>query len=148
MSSVDVISDAKLLIVCVNLNGPRGTQIPGKILLWVFLCRCLEIRLTFKLVDWGLPWWYRGWESTYQRKGHEFDLWSGEIPHASEKLNPCSTTTEPAPLQQETHAPQLESGSCCQKLEKVPTKQQRRRAAKNKIIFFLIGKLSKEDFPP
>ena len=25
----------------------------------------------------GLPWWFSGWESTFQCRGHKFDLWSG-----------------------------------------------------------------------
>ena len=28
--------------------------------------------------------------------GHEFDPWSGKIPHAMEQLSPCPTATEPA----------------------------------------------------
>ena len=37
-----------------------------------------------------------GWESTCQCRGHEFEPWSGKIPHAVEQLGPCATTTEPA----------------------------------------------------
>ena len=29
-------------------------------------------------------------------QGHGFDSWSGKIPHATEKLSLCTTTTEPA----------------------------------------------------
>ena len=28
-------------------------------------------------------------------RGHGFNPWSGEIPHAVEELSPCATTTEP-----------------------------------------------------
>ena len=35
-----------------------------------------------------------GKESCEDRR-HEFDPWSGKIPHALERLNPCATTTEP-----------------------------------------------------
>ena len=34
--------------------------------------------------------------STCQCRGHGFEPWSGKIPHATEQLNPCATTTEPA----------------------------------------------------
>ena len=43
----------------------------------------------------GLPWWHSGWESTCQCRGHGFEPWSGKIPHATEQLSPCTTTTEP-----------------------------------------------------
>ena len=42
----------------------------------------------------GLPWWYSGWESACQCRGHGFAPWSGRIPHAAEQLSPCATTTE------------------------------------------------------
>ena len=35
-------------------------------------------------------------ESACQRRGHGFEPWSGNIPHAAEQLSPCATTTEPA----------------------------------------------------
>ena len=28
-------------------------------------------------------------------QGHGFEPWSGKIPHATDQLNPCATTTEP-----------------------------------------------------
>ena len=31
-----------------------------------------------------------------QCRGHGFEPWSGKIPHATEQLSPCATTTEPA----------------------------------------------------
>ena len=34
-------------------------------------------------------------ESTYQCRGHGLDPWSGKIPHATEQLSLCATTTEP-----------------------------------------------------
>ena len=43
----------------------------------------------------GLPWWRSGEESTCQFRGHGFEPWSGKIPHATEQLSPCTTTTEP-----------------------------------------------------
>ena len=43
----------------------------------------------------GLPWWLSGKESACQCSRHEFDLWSGKIPHAVEQLIPCATATEP-----------------------------------------------------
>ena len=51
--------------------------------------------LVIKTRKQGRPWWCSGWESTCQCRGHEFDPWSGKIPHAAEQLSPCTTTTEP-----------------------------------------------------
>ena len=48
-----------------------------------------------KVLIWGLPWWLSGKESTSQCRKLRFDPWSRRIPHALEKLNPCSTTIEP-----------------------------------------------------
>ena len=62
-------------------------------------------------------------------QGTQFDPWSEKIPHASEQLSPCTTTTE-APMprahaphqekspQWEAHALQQESSSCLPQLEK------------------------------
>ena len=35
-------------------------------------------------------------ESACQCRGHRFNPWSRKIPHATEQLSPCTTTTEPA----------------------------------------------------
>ena len=40
------------LILCVNLTRPQGAQIFGQTLFWLFLWRCLWMRLTFESVDW------------------------------------------------------------------------------------------------
>ena len=45
---------------------------------------------------WGLPWWFRGKESTRQCRGHRFDPWSGKILHATGQLGPWAATAEPA----------------------------------------------------
>ena len=45
--------------------------------------------------DWRLPWWYSGWASTCQGRGHRSDPRCGRMPHAAEQLNPRTTTTEP-----------------------------------------------------
>ena len=34
-------------------------------------------------------------ELACQCKGHGFEPWPGKIPHATEQLSPCATTTEP-----------------------------------------------------
>ena len=47
----------------------------------------------------GLPWWYGGWQSACQCRGHRFKPWSGRIPHAAEQLGPWATITEPARLE-------------------------------------------------
>ena len=44
---------------------------------------------------WGLPWWRSGWDFACQRRGHGFEPWYGKIPHATEQLSSCTTTTEP-----------------------------------------------------
>ena len=51
----------------------------------------------------GLPWWCSGWESACQCRGHRFEPWSGKIPHATEQLSPCATTTEPVRLELVLH---------------------------------------------
>ena len=43
----------------------------------------------------GLPWWLSGKEFTCQCRRHGSDPWSRKIPHATEQLSPCATTTEP-----------------------------------------------------
>ena len=43
----------------------------------------------------GRPWWLSDKESSCQCRRHRFDPWSRKIPHATEQLNPCATTTEP-----------------------------------------------------
>ena len=51
--------------------------------------------LIVKPHSWGFPWWCSGWESACRCRGHGFYPWSRKIPHASEQLSPCATTTEP-----------------------------------------------------
>ena len=41
-----------------------------------------------------LPWWCSSKESTCQCRGHRFDPWSGNIPHATGPLIPRAPTTE------------------------------------------------------
>ena len=41
----------------------------------------------------GLPWGRSGWESACQCRGRGFEPWSRKIPHATEQLSPCITTT-------------------------------------------------------
>ena len=45
----------------------------------------------------GLPWWLHSKESTCWCKRHRFDSWSGNIPQATEHVNPGATTPEPVP---------------------------------------------------
>ena len=51
---------------------------------------------TFKSIKYsqGLPWWLSGGESACQCRGHRFGPWSGNIPHAMEQLNPCTTAVK------------------------------------------------------
>ena len=43
----------------------------------------------------GLPWWFIGKEHTRVNAGDGFNPWSGKVPHVSEQLSPCTTSTEP-----------------------------------------------------
>ena len=43
----------------------------------------------------GLPWWFSGKESTCQWRRHEFNPWSGTIPHTVEQLSQYTATFEP-----------------------------------------------------
>ena len=43
-----------------------------------------------------LPWCLSGKESACQCRKHEFNPWSGKIPHAAEQLGPGAKTIEPA----------------------------------------------------
>ena len=57
---------------------------------WHILFRLLVIAsLKYKTLD--LP----EYKSAWQCGGHQFDPWSGKIPHAVEQLSPCSTTIDP-----------------------------------------------------
>ena len=42
----------------------------------------------------GFPWWLSGKESACQCREHEFDPWSGKIPHAMEQWSLWITTTQ------------------------------------------------------
>ena len=53
-----------------------------------------HVTLSEKLTDMRLPSWPSGWESACQCRGHGFDPWSREIPHASERLIPWATATK------------------------------------------------------
>ena len=50
----------------------------------------------FKNSGTGLPWWCSGEESACQCRGHGLETWSEKIPHATEQVSLCATTTEPA----------------------------------------------------
>ena len=43
--------------------------------------------------DGELSWWYSGWESACQCRGHWFGPWLRKIPLAVEQLSQCATTT-------------------------------------------------------
>ena len=106
-----------------------------------------------------LPWLLTNKESTCQYRRHEFDPWSGKIPHVTEQLSPCAMTTNPLcalepqslnywsphileptlhnkrkPPQWEACAPRLESSPHLLQLEKACAQHQRPSAAKNKQI--------------
>ena len=56
--------------------------------------RSFATRLPGKLQkDAGLPQKLSGEESTCQCRRHGFEPRSGKVPHATEQLNPCATTT-------------------------------------------------------
>ena len=72
--------------------GTRNANVQGR-RRWIFQLKQRDLKF------WGLPWWRSGWESACQCRGHGFEPWSGEIPHATEQLGPWATTTEPACLE-------------------------------------------------
>ena len=71
------------------------------------------ISTTFQNVYIGLPWLLSGKESGCQCDGHEFEPWSGKIPHALGQLNHCPTLQrwacilEPGSSNHWGHVPQL-----------------------------------------
>ena len=98
--------------------------------------------VAFKKELLGLPWWFSGWESSCQCRGHGFEPLSGKIPHTVEQLSspqllslrsrvrkpqllsPHATTTEAhaprahalqqeKPLQGEARAPQQRVAPAC-----------------------------------
>ena len=42
-----------------------------------------------------VQWLKKKKKSACQCRRHEFDAWSGKIPHAEEQLSLCATTSEP-----------------------------------------------------
>ena len=72
-------------------------KVPGEVAAGEFLraSRASARHLSSLIDNGGLPWWHSGWESACQCGEHGFDPWSGRIPHATEQLSPCTTTTEP-----------------------------------------------------
>ena len=66
----------------------------SKLLSWAGVAQ----RQLQEVYKWGLPWWLSGKEFTCQCRRHGFDLKSRKIPHTTEQVNLCTTTTEvPAP---------------------------------------------------
>ena len=47
----------------------------------------------------GISWWFSGWESACQCRGHGFDPWLGKIPYAMGQLSLSATTTMPMHLE-------------------------------------------------
>ena len=54
-----------------------------------------EIKSAAEGAGWGHPWWFSGWESACQCRGHGFDPWFRRIPHAAGQVGPCVTAIEP-----------------------------------------------------
>ena len=74
---------------CLLAGLPSSTRSISNL----FPCCCQVILLKYRSKP---PWWRSGQESACQCRGHGFEPWSGKIPHATEQLSPCTTTTEPA----------------------------------------------------
>ena len=86
--------------VCKNfLHSHKNIYLPllflRQQLSWFFSCTIWRVDTRNTLLFSGLPWWRSGWESACQCRGHGFEPWSGKIPHSTEQLSPCATTTEP-----------------------------------------------------
>ena len=110
-----------------------------------------EHRTTLEISTLGLPWWCSSWESACWCRGPGFEPWSGKIPHATEQLSPCATTTEPArhnywsphaksPCSTPGESTTMRSTRTAMKssprlrqLEKAFAQQRRPSAAKNKL---------------
>ena len=72
----------------------------------------------------GLPWWLGGKDSTCQCKTHGLDSWSRKIPHATEQLSLCATSTEACTPQSLCYATretlwQVEKASAATKIQKI-----------------------------
>ena len=86
----------------ISLKAVRWSNIGAHLVYLSHLknhCLLLPSVQCFKSYWFGLPWWHNGWESACQCRGHGFEPWSGNIPHATEQLGPWATTTEPARLE-------------------------------------------------
>jgi len=55
---------------------------------------CWETVNVFISQNLEIAWWSSCWKSTLQCRGHDFDPWSGNIPHAEEQLSPHTTEPE------------------------------------------------------
>ena len=69
-----------------SLPFSRGSQASG-----FTGCGSLDLKTSAR----GLPRWLSGKGFACQCRGHRFHPWFGKIPHATEQLSPCPTTTDP-----------------------------------------------------
>ena len=77
-------------------------------------CQLLKSQFISRIMNIGLPWWLSCKESSCQCRRHEFDPWSGKIPHTAGKLSLQLLK----PRNSRACAPQQESSPCLPQLEK------------------------------
>ena len=98
------LTPARMVIVNNTANNKccemwrKKNSLPQQFYSWVYIQGKWKKKLIQKDTC-RLPWWHSGWESACRCRGHGFEPWSGKIPHATEQLSPCATTTEPAHLE-------------------------------------------------
>ena len=143
-SSIPGIFQARVL-EWVAISFSRGSSQPGD---WTQVSHIVGRRFTV----WATREAYSGEEPNCQCKGHRFDPWPRNIPHATEQLSLCTTTVEAhmlqllkpvcpkarvpqqeKPWQWEAHAPQ-QSNPYSPQQEKAHEQQWRLSAVKNKLI--------------
>ena len=73
-----------------TINAPENSSRSHRDFFLTYFHHILLIKIRLQ----RLPWWSRGWESACQCRGHGFHLWARKIPHATEQLSLCVTSTE------------------------------------------------------
>ena len=125
------------MYVCMYVYTHIHTQAELYILLWNFLQDILfsyknkeqngvYSLLPFKLKkeEERLPWWLSGKESACQCRRHEFDPWSGKIPHATEQISLCAQLLSLCSRAQEPQLLKSECpGACALQQEKPPQRE-------------------------
>ena len=81
----------------IRLLVAKGERAGGRMEWEVGVSRCKLLYVEWIKNKVWLPRWLSSKESTCQCRRHGFHPWSRKIPHATEQLSLCATTTEPVP---------------------------------------------------